>query len=234
MGLNKYDDFSLFNFENLLKAHKSCRKGKLWKTSAAAYDLNVYDYTLRLERMLQTGAYSISEYHAFTINERGKTRNIKSVRYKDRVVQKLLNDEILAPVILPKLIYENGASRKGKGTDFQLKLLKRHMQEHFHKYGTTGYILVGDFRHYFDSLNHEMLNGIYAQYFSDERILALIRHIHASIPGGVGVPLGNQLSQLDALLAVSGIDHYVKEKLHIRGYGRYMDDSTSYMRIRNI
>jgi hypothetical protein len=52
----------------------------------------------------------------------------------------------------------------------------------------------------------------------------LITDIHASIPGGVGVPLGNQLSQNDALMITSPIDHYVKEVLHIRGYGRYMDD----------
>jgi hypothetical protein len=69
-----------------------------------------------------------------------------------------------------------------------------------------------------------VINRIYESYFEDEKLLALIRHIHASIPGGVGVPLGNQLSQVDALLVPNKIDHYIKEELHIRGYGRYMDD----------
>lgn len=40
----------------------------------------------------------------------------------------------------------------------------------------------------------------------------------------MGVPLGNQLSQLDALLALSPLDHEIKEQMHIKGYGRYMDD----------
>jgi len=36
--------------------------------------------------------------------------------------------------------------------------------------------------------------------------------------------LGSQTSQLLALLTLNEIDHFVKEKLHIKYYGRYMDD----------
>lgn len=36
--------------------------------------------------------------------------------------------------------------------------------------------------------------------------------------------LGSQTSQLLALLALNEIDHFIKEKLHIKYYGRYMDD----------
>lgn len=36
--------------------------------------------------------------------------------------------------------------------------------------------------------------------------------------------LGSQTSQLFALLMLNEIDHYIKEQLHIKFYGRYMDD----------
>lgn len=36
--------------------------------------------------------------------------------------------------------------------------------------------------------------------------------------------LGSQTSQLFALLALNEIDHFIKEQLHIKYYGRYMDD----------
>lgn len=36
--------------------------------------------------------------------------------------------------------------------------------------------------------------------------------------------LGSQSSQLFALLTLNEIDHFIKEKLHIKYYGRYMDD----------
>lgn len=45
-----------------------------------------------------------------------------------------------------------------------------------------------------------------------------------STEGNVGIPIGNQTSQLFALLYLDGLDHFVKEKLGIKYYGRYMDD----------
>lgn len=36
--------------------------------------------------------------------------------------------------------------------------------------------------------------------------------------------LGSQASQLLALLALNEVDHYAKERLHLKYYGRYMDD----------
>lgn len=39
-----------------------------------------------------------------------------------------------------------------------------------------------------------------------------------------GIPIGNQTSQWFAVMYLSGLDHFIKEKLGIRYYGRYMDD----------
>lgn len=222
---NQYDDFGILtDFENLYEAHKSCRKGKRWKDSVASYDLRDLESTLYLQYLLETGKYKISKYHCFKVNERGKERNIKSTQYKDRVVQKSLHENIIVPRIAPTFIYDNGASIKNKGTDFQLDRLKEHLRAEVARNGVDGYILVGDFSKYFDNIQHELLNDFYKKQFSDERITKLICDIHATIPGGVGVPLGNQLSQDDALIAASPIDHMVKEQLHIKGYGRYNDD----------
>lgn len=40
--------------------------------------------------------------------------------------------------------------------------------------------------------------------------------------------LGSQTSQLLALLTLNGLDHYVKEQLHLKFYGRYMDDAYAF------
>lgn len=223
--ISRYDDYNIVtDYKNLYEAHRSCRKGKMWKDSIASYDLRAPECTLYLKDLLETGKYHISDYHTFYVNERGKKREIKSTQYKDRVVQKSLNNNILIPAVQATFCYENSASQKGKGTDFALELLRRHLMEEIARNGPDGYILVGDFKGYFDSIRHDVVDGMYARYFKDERLLKLIRDIHASIPGGVGVPLGNQLSQNDALMIASPMDHYIKERLHIRGYGRYMDD----------
>ena len=52
----------------------------------------------------------------------------------------------------------------------------------------------------------------------------LVDLIIDSTEGNVGIPIGNQTSQLFALLYLDGLDHFVKEKLGIKYYGRYMDD----------
>lgn len=222
---NKVDDFGILtDFNNLYRAHRSCRKGKRWKDSVAIYDMRGLECTSALKHLLDSGQYRLSPYNCFTINERGKSRDIKSIKYYDRVVQKSLMDNILTPTVEPTFIDTNCASQKGKGTDYALKKLRQHMQSYFRKHGADGFILICDMHHYFDSIPHKLLNDYYATKFEDERLLGLIYHIHDSIPGGIGVPLGNQLSQLDALLALSPLDHLIKEKMHIKGYGRYMDD----------
>lgn len=42
--------------------------------------------------------------------------------------------------------------------------------------------------------------------------------------GDVGLGLGSQISQTFALASADRLDHYIKEVLRIKGYGRYMDD----------
>ena len=41
---------------------------------------------------------------------------------------------------------------------------------------------------------------------------------------GKGVPIGNMSSQVIAIIYLNELDHYIKEKLHIKHYIRYMDD----------
>ena len=41
---------------------------------------------------------------------------------------------------------------------------------------------------------------------------------------GRGLPIGNMTSQLFAIYYLNDLDHFIKEKLHIKYYIRYMDD----------
>lgn len=41
---------------------------------------------------------------------------------------------------------------------------------------------------------------------------------------GKGLPIGNMTSQIMAVYYLNELDHYIKEKLHIKHYIRYMDD----------
>jgi hypothetical protein len=62
----------------------------------------------------------------------------------------------------------------------------------------------------------------------DERLLALLDLIiDQKLPyetPGKGLPIGNLTSQHFANLYLGELDHYIKERLRVKGYLRYMDD----------
>jgi hypothetical protein len=60
------------------------------------------------------------------------------------------------PTCQPKLIYENCASIKGKGTDFFRRILMRNLINFWRNHGTGGYILLCDLSKYFDNIQHDI------------------------------------------------------------------------------
>lgn len=78
----------------------------------------------------------------------------------------------------------------------------------------------------FAHINHEAVKEKLKKLFVDKDIKWLSDTIIDSVSAsdGVGLPIGYQSSQLYALVLLNGLDHLVKEKLHIKGYGRYVDD----------
>ena len=218
------DDFeSVFSYANLYQSYRKCRKGVAWKSSVQKYITQAPLLVEQTHRVLHTGKFRTSGFVEFDINERGKTRHIRSVTINERVVQRCLCDNALTPMLARSFIYDNGASRVNKGYSFAIRRLTQHLHEHYRKHGTEGYILLFDFRKFFDSISHELVKKLLRQEFSDERILRLADHFIDAF-GSVGLGLGSQVSQILALASANRLDHYIKEVCRIRGYGRYMDD----------
>jgi retron-type reverse transcriptase len=90
-----------------------------------------------------------------------------------------------------------------------------------------GYVLKADIRHYFDTVDHEILMGIIGRKVKDERTLVLIRKIlnnHTATITGKGMPIGNLTSQFFANLYLNELDYFVKHGLKAKFYVRYVDD----------
>lgn len=162
----------------------------------------------------------------FTINERGKLRHIKSVHFKERVAQRSLCDNALIPVLSKTLIYDNGASIKNKGIKFTRDRLKQHLHEFYRKNGFSndGYVLLIDFKGYFDNILHEPLYEILDSNFDDKRICKMTRYFIEAF-GGKSLGIGSQVSQILAVTYRNYLDHYIKQVLRARFYACYMDDS---------
>ena len=219
------DNFdSVFTFSHLYKAYRKCILGVSWKASTQLYKANALLYIYQTYLRLHNGTFKSDGFFEFFINERGKTRNIRSVTIRERVVQRCLCDFSLTPMLSRQLIYDNGASSKGKGITFARNRLLKQLH-HFYNVNKTnqGYILLFDFSKFFDNLSHKLLKGIIDKTYNDERIKKLIYHF-IDMFGDVGIGLGSQISQNLALVSANKLDHYIKEVLKIKGYGRYMDD----------
>lgn len=220
----KFDDFNkVFTYDHLYKSYLKCRKNVRWKSSTQKYISNAALNVYETYEELHNGTFKSDGFHEFDICERGKLRHIRSVSIKERIVQRCLCDYSLVPVLKRIFIHDNGASVKHKGYSFALKRIVRHINWHYKKYGNNGYILLFDFSSYFDSIPHDLIDKILKKEFTDERIIKLTQHF-VSMFGNRGLGLGSQVSQILALAAANELDHYIKETLGIKCYGRYMDD----------
>lgn len=212
------------SFENLRKSAKECSKGVRWKPSVQMFDINALQWTSGLHKQLMAGTYKSMGFYKFWLMERGKLRYIQSVHISERCVQKTINNYGVKPIVEPRLIYDNGASRVGKGTEFAIKRLRKHLATHFRKHGTKGAVLTIDFHDYFNSIPHDKLYEIYDHLIRDPELLRQTKYFIDCF-GDTGLGLGSELSQISAILYPNELDHFIKEKLHIKGYARYMDDS---------
>ena len=221
------DNFdNVANADNLVSAFKQAKKGVSWKESIQRYEANLLTNILETKQKLLNGEDTRRGFVEFDVNERGKVRHIKSVHISERVVQKCLCNEVLTPILTRPLIYDNGASIKGKGVSFALNRLQSHLRRFYRENGfsNNGYALIIDFKGYFDNIDHRALALQISPHLHDKRVRSLLWSFIASF-GEKGLGLGSEVSQICAVFFPNKIDHFIKEQLHIKYYGRYMDDS---------
>ncbi len=222
--LPSFDD--VFTFENLYLAHIRARRGKRHKKDVILSETHTGASLSYLYKKLRKRTYQVSGYNHFVIYE-PKERNIQSLHYYDRIVQHCLVDNYLMPLLERHLIYDNGACRKEKGTDFARNRVKKFMTQYFYKYGKKVYVLQFDIHHYFPAIDHDVLKEKLRKMIKDEDIsnllFSLIDSYHEE-NRNTGLPMGNQTSQCFALIYLDGVDRLIKEKYRMKYYSRYMDD----------
>lgn len=223
--LKEYGDFDkIFSFDSLYNAYKLCCKGVRWKASTQRYISNsLYNITLTRNHLMNS-TYRSKGLHHFNIWEGGKPKEITSVHISERVVHRALCDYCLTPLLRNSFIYDNAACLSGKGIHFAINRLKCHLQRHYRKYGTEGYVLTFDFVKFFARMDRDIVIRNLEDKGLDERLIFIVKDL-ADQFGEKGFGLGSQISQISALNYPNKIDHYIKEVLKIKGYGRYMDDA---------
>lgn len=222
---NEGHDFqTVSSFGALRKSFYARRKETNWKASVQRYGCNILRNSYNQSRNLRQHKNVSRGFIKFYLYERGKKRHISSVHISEGVVQKSTCIYGITPVISESLIYENGASQKGKGTKFSSDMLIKHLRRHYRKSGFTnsGYIIMGDGHDFFGSQLHEIILENLQRTITDQELIDQTMKFIDAFEKGLG--LGSDVCQTNAVAYPNRIDHYIKEVLRCKYYDRHMDD----------
>lgn len=206
-------------FDNLLLAAEKTMRGQKKKAAAAHFYFHLETELLQLQEELTAGTWTPRPYRVFSVCE-PKPRQICASELRDRVVHHAICN-LLDPIFERRMIHDSYACRKNKGAHAAVARAQEFAR------GFKFYLQC-DVRKYFASIEHAALKTLLRRILKDERLLELLnRIIDHPLPGsalGRGLPIGNLTSQYFANLYLGELDHFVKARLGVKGYVRYMDD----------
>jgi len=224
----------LCSLDNLRLAYRKARKGKTKEWYVIKFEEKLDDELIRLKHELETQTYKPKSLKRFIIAD-PKTRVIHASHFRDRIVHHATFN-IIEPIFDKTFIYDSYANRKEKGSLAAINrfdYFKRKVSENGRLVKDAkdnnmiiGYVLKADIKHYFHTVDHDVLMSIIKKKISDNKLLRLIRTIldENSDYSGKGMPIGNLTSQLFANVYLNELDYFVKHKLRAKYYLRYVDD----------
>lgn len=229
------------SFENLLLAYRKASRGKRWRHSVLAFELQREKHLLELRDALRDGTYQPGPHRTFTIT-RPKARLIAAAPFRDRVVQHALCN-VIQPFFEKSFIAHTYGCILGRGTH-------RAVDRYTELARTHRYVLKLDIKRFFPSIDHRILFGLLCHRIVEAPLRWLIETIlnegeGASepvlfyLPGDTlfsplertrGLPIGNLTSQFWANLYLDGLDHFVTETLCCGAYIRYSGNGNNNTR----
>lgn len=222
--MNEDNDLEdIIGFDALYRSMFKCRRGVMWKDSVANYYLNGIKETLKLEHQLKTNTYVPRAPQKIQITY-PKKREAVCIAFRDRVYQRSLNDNALYPLMTKSLIHHNIACQKGKGTDMARNELDKFLRKAYQKWDLDVYVLQCDIKNYYGSMDHDKVEAMFRKYLP-ERYYKLTEDIlRGQYREECGYNPGSQMIQIAGISFPNDLDHFIKEKLHIKFFLRYMDD----------
>ena len=215
----------LCSLENLELAYKKARKRKTLKPYVIEFEKNLKGNLTQLRDELLSDIYRPKPLETFILRE-PKTRKISKSDFRDRVVHHALCN-VIEPIFEKLFIHDSYANRIGKGAFKAIERFDVFKRKVSGNNKRACFILKSDIRHYFETVDHEIMISILKRKISDEKVMQLIKSILAnynSKEDGKGMPLGNLTSQFFANVYLNDLDQFVKHKLRAKYYIRYVDD----------
>ena len=188
----------VFSYHTMFKYGRKCCNGVRWKQSTQNFERHLFSHTAKQRRLILAKRWRPKKYVHFTVCERGKIRGIDAPHITDRQIHKVISKEVLEPLYDPSMIYDNGASRIGKGLHWQIKRIKQQLARHYRKYGRAGGVLLLDLKKFFPYAPHSIIYQRHQRYILNPDFRRRADTIIDTAPGefpGRGMPLGSGILQ---------------------------------------
>lgn len=237
-SMKRYGDLyeKICSLDNLRLAHQNAKKGKGWYQEVKMIDKDPDRWLKEVQTMLVLHTFRTSEYQVFYKREGKKNRKIYKLPYfPDRIVQWAVL-QVIDEYLIKNLTDDTYSAIPGRGINLALTRLQNAM---WYDVENCQFCLKIDARHYYQSIDRDILKQKYRRLFKDAELLSVLDEIIDSIDTAdlddllrleatpidhKGLPIGNYHSQYGGNFYFSSFDHWIKEVKHIKHYFRYMDD----------
>lgn len=208
--------YELCSPRTIVRAQYEAQKKKTRRREILLFNEHIVENLDVVWEMLRYNTYRPSPYREKVIYK-PKERIIKIAPFfPDRVIHKCVM-LIFGDIWRSQFIDTTYACIKKRGISKCLKDLNAALDD----FNGTRYCLKLDVKKFYDSIDHDILKQIIREKVDDEIALVTVDRIIDSAPG---LPIGNETSQTLANLYLSGLDRFIKRRLKVKYYFRYMDD----------
>lgn len=210
-----YDE--IISMDNLIEAFKDARKSKRNKRQVMQFEARLGAELSKLHEELKNKTYRPKPYSVFTVYE-PKKRTIFAPHFRDVVVQHAIYRKIY-DLFDRSFINTSFACRKNHGTHKASSYTQYALRQH----DDQKWILKLDIRKFFYSIDRDVLKKQMERKIKDRALIDLLM-LFCEYGEPKGIPIGNLLSQMFALIYLSPLDRFVKNNLRVKHYVRYVDD----------
>jgi retron-type reverse transcriptase len=203
--------------DNLYHAYLDARHGKRARRACFEFEKHLGENLHALHDAIHAGTYVPEEYFQFVVYE-PKRRVIHAPTFRDVVVQHAIY-RIIYDIFDRSFISTSFSCRIGYGTHRAAQYARKTMKTH----GGDEYILKLDVRKFFYSIDRVILRRLITGKIKDDRLVDVMM-MFADMETPLGIPIGNLLSQIYALIYLNPLDHFIKRVVKVKHYVRYVDD----------
>lgn len=226
----------LISEDNIVKALHKAAVGKKDRKSVQEVLQNPERYIKEKQESIINDTIEFSVQHPIIIREgyQKKTRVIICPDFKKAQWLHHMVVQAMKPIFMKGMYEYTCGSIPKRGVHYGKKHLEKFIKNNP---ADIKYVLKLDIRHYYPSVDIDLLKDRLRTHIHDERFLNVVFKIldsnKAYIDGEVkelGLPIGYYTSQWFANWYLQPLDHYIKEDLHTKCYVRYMDDMVIFGR----